>query len=243
MKTHHFRLLGILIAILALTTILTGCKETTSEPSPTNGGSEPENVQTQPVAPAKVEIPTTANVAESPTIAPAQPKKSLVDVLRTARTWGFAREFAPLIGKEAPDFTLTDIAGKKHKLSDYRGKNVILNFWATWCPPCKMTIPHMIELRKTVGEDKLAIMALSYVTSYPPNTAEMIKNLATEKKFNYPVFAVGGEGAGNPYDSVQSLPTIFFIDPEGKIKIAIAGMMSLNDFNAILEAEWPEEPI
>jgi thiol-disulfide isomerase/thioredoxin len=253
-KTHYCLSIGAVVLMLTVAITLNGCKETTSQPA-TNGASESNTVQTPSQAPAKADNPTTAanqTPADNPTpadaakpqpVAPAQEHKNLIDVIRSAKTWGPAREFMPMIGKEAPDFTLTDINGKQHKLSDYRGRNVILKFWATWCPPCKMTVPHLIELRKTVGEDKLAIMALSYVSSYPPNTAEMIKDFATSKKLNYPVFAIGSEGAWTLYDSVNSLPTVFFIDTEGRIKLVTSGLIPLDDFKAILEAQWPEGSI
>jgi len=240
-KPNYSSLLGLCVAMLAIAVILVGCKETTPKPPP-NGANEPPEVQPTPQTPTdsppKANNPTTAT---SPPVAPVESKKSLIDVLRTARSWGIAREFMPLFGRDAPDFTLTDINGKEHKLSDYRGKNVILDFWATWCPPCKMAVPHLIELRNTVGEDKLAIMAISYIS--PRNTEDMIKNFAAATKANYLIFTVGGDGLGDPYDSVASLPTVFFIDPEGKIKIVTSGLMPLDDSKAVLEAEWPEKPI
>jgi len=245
---NYFRLLGTLLVMLAVATTQIGCKEATSKSAP-NAPGEPKNVQTQSQPPAEIENPTSDNVPESPTAPPAENKqtvatdrnkKNLIDIIRTARGWGPAREYIPVIGKEAPDFTLTDINGKEHKLSDHKGKNVILVFWATWCGPCKMAVPHLMELRKTVSEDKLAIMALSYVSSYPPNTAKMIKDFADAKELNYTVLPVGSDGAGTLYDSVNSLPTVFFIDTEGKMKIATSGLMPLDDFKAILEGDWPE---
>jgi len=232
------------VAILAVAVILTGCKDTTSKPEPNEGGDTKE-VQPKPPTPPdsapKVQNPTPENTVKPPPVAPVETRKSLIDVLRTARYWGPAREFAPLIGQDAPDFTLTDVNGKEHKLSDYRGKNVILQFWATWCPPCKMTVPHLMELRRTVSEDKLAIMALSYIS--PRNPEEKIKNFAATEKVNYPIFAVETKALGRPYNAISGLPTIFFIDTKGKIKLATTGLLQLADFKAILEAEWPKEPI
>ena len=246
LKTGHSSLFGVFTLLLGAAIILTGCKEATSEKSP-NEVPEPQKVQdkppTPPNSPPEVENPTADNGSEPPPIQPVVSKKNLVDVIKTARSWGPAREFIPMIGRDAPDFTLTDVNGKEHKLSDYKGKDVILKFWATWCPPCKMTIPHLMKLRETVSEDKLAIMGLSYVSSYPPNTEEMIKNYTSTKQVNYPIIAVGSDGAGKVYDSVQGLPTIFFIDAQGKIKLATSGLMALEDFKAVLEAEWPEGAI
>src|SRR3972149_6773370 len=73
--------------------------------------------------------------------------------------------------------------------------------------------------------------------------AEKNKEFATAKEFNYLVFAIGSEGAGTLYDSVNSLPTVFFIDTEGKIKLVTSGLMPLDNFKAVLEAQWPEGSI
>ena len=78
-------------------------------------------------------------------------------IVRKARNWGPA--FLDWYGKAAPDFTLKDINGKEHSLSQYNGRDVMLIFWATWCGPCVMEVPHLKELRQTVSEDKLAMLA------------------------------------------------------------------------------------
>ena len=79
-------------------------------------------------------------------------KMALDDVIKGAVTW--RPIYTSWYGKPAIDFTLTDIKGKEHKLSDYRGKNVMFVFWATWCGPCLMEIPHLIALRNIISEDK-----------------------------------------------------------------------------------------
>ncbi|MBN2137885.1 MAG: TlpA family protein disulfide reductase [Sedimentisphaerales bacterium] len=233
------RLLSSLLVLLGAVILPAGCKETASEPNRVET-AESQSVQ----APAEVAKPQALNTEkpriEAPVTKVPEPKKNMMDVIRNARSWELSRKFIPLIGKEAPDFTLTDINGKVHKLSDYRGKNVMLEFWATWCPPCKISVPHLIELQETHGNDKLAILALSYVSSYPPNTAEMIKQFAADNKLNYTVFAVENGEAGGPYESVNELPTTFFIDPKGIIKLPASGFMPLDDSKAALEAEWPE---
>jgi thiol-disulfide isomerase/thioredoxin len=135
----------------------------------------------------------------------------------------------------APDFNLTDITGKQHRLSDYRGKDVMLVFWATWCGPCIMEMPFLIELRKTTDEDKLAMLAISYIT--PPNTTEMVKSMVEQRKLNYTVISVDMSNVSEPYNRVNSIPCSFFIDPEGKIKLATVGVLSLNAIKAILQAK------
>jgi len=239
----------LLATLLVAAIILTGCDKKDPEPASDNNPAE-QNGQLQPDTQTAKDTdapktpppnPVDLNPDKSPAPEPATPKKNLINVIRAARNWGPAQELIHLIGKEAPDFTITDIDGKEHKLSSYRGKNVVLDIWATWCPPCKMTTPHLKELKNTTPQQKLAIMAISRISTNPPNTEQIIKEYAKDKKVNYPVFAVNAGDTGDPYDSARYLPTFFFIDPEGKFKLITAGVMQLQDFTAVLEAEWPEE--
>jgi len=208
--------------------VLTGCKKGPSEPAP---NENPE--------PTKSEIPTpaTPTTTKSETPMPVKSKNSLTDVVRNAKYWGPA--FTSLYNKEAPGFTLTDINGKEHKLSDYKGKNVVVVFWATWCPPCKMMVPHLMNLRDEIGEDKLAILGISNISDYPPNTEKMIKDFAVSTKINYTICAVERGSLGAPYNTVESLPSCLFIDPAGKFKLGSSGIVSLDEFKAIIEGEWP----
>lgn len=140
-------------------------------------------------------------------------------------------------GKMSPDFTLTDTAGKEHTLSDYRGKDVMLVFWATWCPPCQKEIPHLIELRNIFSEDKLAILAISN------ETPALVKKFAAQKKLNYTLLLEEGN-MPNPFGITKifqstGIPCSFFIDAEGKIKLATSGLLNLNEMKAILQAKQP----
>ncbi len=242
--------LAVVAFLMMFATVATfsGCKKTAPE-QPTTNRTSPQNEQlrsdqTSSAAPktanSQTAAPTDPNKAKPQNVTPTDPKKSLMSIIRAARaarSWG--PNYTSLINKEAPDFTLTDINGKKHKLSDYRGKKVVLMFWATWCPPCKATIPHLMELRRAVGEDKLAIMGISHITEDPPNTAEIIKQFAEDRKINYTVIAAQIGSAGDPYDAIHQLPTLLFIEPDGTIKLSATGPISLAEFKAILEAEWP----
>jgi peroxiredoxin len=133
-------------------------------------------------------------------------------------------------GKQAPDFTMTDINGKEHKLSDYKGKEVILVFWATWCPPCRIEIPHLIELRNLYGQDKLAILAISN------EPEDLVKNFAKSNNLNYTVL-LSISALSAPYSYVNSIPSSFFIDSEGKIKFGTVGTLDLEAMKAIVEAK------
>jgi len=160
---------------------------------------------------------------------------NLSDIVRSARGW--RPIFTSWYGRPSPDFVLTDISGKNHKLSDYRGRNVMIILWATWCSPCLIEIPHLIELRKTVSEDKLAMLAVSYITLMPLNTTEMVKKLVERRKINYTVFSIDTDAMPAPYSQIRGIPCSFFIDPQGKIKLAAEGLLMLDTTRAILQAE------
>ena len=150
-------------------------------------------------------------------------------IAETPKTWDAA--FTSSFGKDAPDFSVNDIVGKTHKLSDYRGRNVMVVFWATWCPACNLEVPHLIELRKMLAEDKLAILAIS--NEEPGH----LKHFAESKGINYTVASLTQSPLPVPFANVTSIPTNFFIDPEGKIKFAAIGMVPLADANAIMNIE------
>ena len=165
---------------------------------------------------------------------PISPTLSLSDVIRSAQTWGPA--YNSWRGREAADFTLTDIAGKRHKLSDFRGKDVMLVFWATWCSPCIMEVPHLIALQNIIGKEKLAILAISHIS--PNSTTEMVKNFVKQnQRINYTVFSVDAETMPAPFNYITVIPCSFFIDKQGKIKLATEGLLSLGDMKGILLAE------
>jgi len=147
----------------------------------------------------------------------------------TQNTWDPA--FTSYFGKDALDFTVKDIEGRMHKLSDYRGRNVVIVFWATRCPPCNLEIPHLIELRKALAEDKLAILAISN------EEPERLKQFAESKGINYTVASLGNDNLPEPFASVASIPTTFFIDPNGNIKFAAVGLVSLKDAKVIINTE------
>lgn len=154
---------------------------------------------------------------------------SLEDVIKSRRTWDVA--FPAWSGRTAPDFTVKDIDGVEHKLSEYRGRNVMVVFWATWCPACNVEIPHLIKLRKQFERDDLVILAISN------ETTEQLKRFAAAKEINYTVVPLGESVLPAPFAEVESIPTNFFIDKNGNIKLAALGLVSLEDAVALLKAE------
>ncbi len=123
-------------------------------------------------------------------------------------------------GQLAPDFVLKDLSGKTVKLSDYRGKAVVLNFWATWCPPCKTEIPWFEDLQDRYGNQGLEVVGVALDDSSDQDIAKF----AQEMKMNYPVL-LGKEETSDLYGGVDALPTTFYIDRSGKITEMVPGLV------------------
>jgi thiol-disulfide isomerase/thioredoxin len=218
--TYYRTIIVIWLGAAVLTLGITaGCKKR-QEPSPVSDSNQ--TAQQQPVGP------------NAPVKPAAPPKLTLNEIIKRSSTWEPA--YTNFYGTASPDFTVVDINGQKHTLSQYKGKNVLLVFWATWCPPCLAEIPHLIELRKEIGEDKLAILGISFVDQR--NTIEAINKLVKKNpSINYTIVPVNPMTMPKPYILINVLPTSFFIDPQGKIKLAAEGLVPLQDSKAIIEAE------
>ena len=124
-------------------------------------------------------------------------------------------------GHMAPEFTLKDINGKTVKLSDYKGKAVVLNFWATWCPPCKTEIPWFEDLADKYRDQGLEVIGVAMDDASDKDIA----SFAQDMKMNYPVL-LGKEEISDLYGGVEMLPTTFYIDRNGKITDHVLGLVS-----------------
>jgi len=148
---------------------------------------------------------------------------------------GFAAN--PLQGKMAPNFTLTDIAGKKVSLSDYKGKAVVVDFWATWCAPCKIEIPWLEQLSNQYAGKGLQVLGVSEDDLDMQDKKTLAKekqdiaNKATQMKINYPVLFDDAD-VSKPYGGVEGLPTTFFIDRSGKVVASTVGLVSRDEIEA-----------
>jgi len=130
-----------------------------------------------------------------------------------------------LIGNLAPDFELPALDGKNLKLSDLRGKAVLLNFWATYCGPCKIEMPWFVELQKEYGPQGFQIVGVAMDDA----SLEDIAKFAKEMGVNYPIL-LGKESVGQSYGGVNVLPTTFFVDRDGKIIAREFGLQSRSVF-------------
>ena len=122
-------------------------------------------------------------------------------------------------GQTAPDFTLESLDGKTVHLSDFRGKGVLLNFWATWCQPCKIEMPWFAELQKQYGPQGLQIVGIAMDDASPKEIGEFAHDLGV----NYPIL-VGKEAVGDAYGGVQFLPATFYIGRDGKVVDKVFGL-------------------
>ena len=133
-------------------------------------------------------------------------------------------------GKIAPDFELTSLDGKRVKLSDFRGKAVLLNFWATWCSPCKVEMPWFVDLQKKYGSDGLVVLGVAMDDS----DSAKIAQFASEMGVNYPVL-LGTDKVSEEYGNVEFLPTSFYIDREGKFVGKGVGLLARKEIESNIQ--------
>lgn len=137
----------------------------------------------------------------------------------------------------AIDFTLKDQYGEEHTLSDYKGKTVFLNFWATWCPPCKAEMPdiqNVYETYDTEGEDALVVLGIAAPNMGGEGSEEQIAAFLKEQGYTYPVVM---DTTGEIFSAygITSFPTTFMIDREGKVFGYVTGMLSEDVMQSIIK--------
>ena len=126
---------------------------------------------------------------------------------------------ANMKGTLAPEFTLQSLDGKTIHLADFRGKAVLLNFWATWCEPCKIEMPWFVELQKQYGPEGLQVVGIAMDDASQEDIAKFASNMGV----NYPIL-LGKEAVGDAYGGVQFLPATFYIGRDGKVVDKVFGL-------------------
>ena len=130
---------------------------------------------------------------------------------------------------DAPDFTLTMMNGEPFTLSEHQDKIVILNIWATWCPPCRDEIPDFIEIQNEMGDDVLFVGISTDKEGW-----EVVRPFADEFQINYPLVVDDGT-ISNKYGPIQGIPMSFVINREGKVEYVIPGMVNKETLQPVLE--------
>jgi thiol-disulfide isomerase/thioredoxin len=144
-----------------------------------------------------------------------------------------------LIGKPAPDFVLQDVSGKTVALSSFKGKPLLINFWATWCGPCKIETPWLIELQKEYASKGFEVIGISTEgEDLKPDDKEgfdrqkaAIAKFIKEEHMQYPVL-VNGDSLVGPYGGLDAMPTSVYVNPEGKVVAVQLGITSKEDMEA-----------
>ena len=150
---------------------------------------------------------------------------------------GAPQYVTPLKGKPAPAFVLEDLNGKKVSLTSYKGKAVLINFWATWCAPCKIETPWIIELRNQYASQGFEVLGISADDLNRDDPKEFAKDKmeisqsAQKLHINYPVLIDGGT-LDKQYGGLDELPTSFFINRKGTVVAAQLGLTSKYDIEA-----------
>ncbi|AYC28981.1 peroxiredoxin family protein [Paenisporosarcina cavernae] len=135
-------------------------------------------------------------------------------------------------GGTPPDFTLQTLDGEKTRLSDYKGKKVIVNFWATWCPPCKAEMPHMQNFYEDHAEEmNTEILAVNLLSS---DSIEQVEEFVGYNKLTFPILLDEEGTISNEYEAL-TIPTSFLINTDGTIAHRIVGPMDEDMMINLLE--------
>ena len=126
----------------------------------------------------------------------------------------------------APQFALKDLNGRTVRLSDYQGKVVLINFWATWCPPCRAEMPDLVRLQREHGKEGLQIIGVTY----PPENKARVRRFARSLKVNYPII-LGTREFKARFSSEETLPLTVVINRNGKVSDIISGILLRQEFD------------
>lgn len=136
-------------------------------------------------------------------------------------------------GDQAPNFVLTDLNGKKHQLSDYKGQGVLLNFWGTWCPPCKKEMPALNEAYKAFEDKGVQVISINIAQS-----DFEVRDFVSSYGLDFPMTIDQTKSVMRAYN-VDQLPATFLIDSNGKIKCILTYGITEKEFKQYMESIQP----
>ena len=135
------------------------------------------------------------------------------------------------VGSAAPAWKLKDLEGREISFDQFKGKIVVVDFWATWCGPCISEIPGYIELQKKYGPQGLAIVGIAYRDFNGP---AKVKKFAEEKGMNYTI-VIGDETVADAFGGIEGIPTTFLIDRQGRIVHRKVGAMDHEEYEKLVQ--------
>ncbi len=138
-----------------------------------------------------------------------------------------SKEAPSMVGRVAPKFTLVTLEGKKVSLADYKGRPVLVNFWATWCAPCKLEMPWFEEFRKEYAAQGFEILGIAEDDASKDEIAKAVKRIGV----SYPILLTDGKVAP-AYGGVDYLPMSFYVDRDGVIQQEASGLASKDETEA-----------
>ena len=133
--------------------------------------------------------------------------------------------------RPAPNFILQDAQGRTVRLADFKGKVVLLDFWATWCGPCQIEIPWFIEFQRKYKDQGFSVVGISM----DEGGWEVVRPFVDEQKMNYPVL-IGNDETASAFGGVEALPTTFIIDKQGRIVATHMGLTSKDEFENTIKS-------
>jgi thiol-disulfide isomerase/thioredoxin len=160
---------------------------------------------------------------------------------RTSSSVSAAKMDSPDAGKDAPDVTLKDLDGKDVSIAQYKGKIVLVNFWATWCEPCKVEIPWLIEMQQRYGAKGFTVLGVAMDDEGRSVVAPFVQKEhfdvnSGSSHMNYPI-VIGNDAAADKFGGLLGYPTSVLIGRDGKVIKRITGLISLDEISKTIESQ------